>query len=58
MADIKEYMQQVGQRARGAAQHMARAETAAKNDALLAMAALIDDARLTTVVADDGQLMR
>ena len=57
MADIKEYMQQVGQRARGAARHMARAETAAKNAALLAMAALIDEraAQLVEVNVTSGE---
>ena len=55
MADIKEYMHKVGQRARAAARHMARAETAAKNDALLAIAALIDEraAQLVEVNAAD-----
>ena len=55
MADIKEYMHKVGQRARAAARHMARAETAAKNDALLAIAALIDEraAQLVDVNAAD-----
>ncbi len=43
MADIKEYMNQLGQRARAAARHMARAETAAKDAALLAIAGLIDE---------------
>jgi glutamate-5-semialdehyde dehydrogenase len=56
MADIKEYMQQVGQRARGAAQHMARAETAAKNDALLAMAALIDERAAQLVEVNQADL--
>lgn len=36
--DVKQYMQQVGQQARGAARAMARADTNAKNAALLAMA--------------------
>jgi glutamate-5-semialdehyde dehydrogenase len=40
--DIKRYMQDVGQRARAAARVMARAETAAKDAALLAMAAEIE----------------
>jgi len=41
-ADIKRYMRDVGQRARVAARAMARAETAAKDAALLAMAAEIE----------------
>jgi glutamate-5-semialdehyde dehydrogenase len=40
--DIKRYMQEVGQRARVAARVMARAETAAKDTALMAMAAEIE----------------
>jgi len=56
MADIKEYMQQVGQRARGAARHMARAETAAKNAALLAMAAQIDERAAQLVEVNQADL--
>jgi glutamate-5-semialdehyde dehydrogenase len=41
-ADIKRYMLEVGQRARAAARVMARAETAAKDAALMAMAAEIE----------------
>jgi glutamate-5-semialdehyde dehydrogenase len=41
-ADIQRYMQEVGQRARAAARVMARAETAAKDTALMAMAAEIE----------------
>ncbi len=40
--DIQRYMREVGQRARAAARAMARAETAAKDAALLAMAAEIE----------------
>jgi glutamate-5-semialdehyde dehydrogenase len=43
--DIRKTMQDVGMRARRAAVHMSRAETAAKDTALLAMAAAIDQAR-------------
>ncbi|MDP2171026.1 MAG: glutamate-5-semialdehyde dehydrogenase [Rhodocyclaceae bacterium] len=39
--DIKQYMETVGQAARAAAREMARASTAAKNAALLAMAAAV-----------------
>jgi glutamate-5-semialdehyde dehydrogenase len=56
MAEIKEYMQQVGRRARAAARHMARAETAAKNAALLAMAALIDARTEQLVAANQADL--
>lgn len=42
MAEIEHYMRQLGQRARAASRAMARADTAAKNAALIAMAALID----------------
>src|SRR3970040_834336 len=40
--DIKRYMLEVGHRARAAARVMARAETAAKDTALMAMAAEIE----------------
>jgi glutamate-5-semialdehyde dehydrogenase len=43
--DTRQYMQNVGLRARRAAVLMSRAETAVKNSALLAMAAAIDQAR-------------
>ena len=44
MEDVKAYMQQIGQQARAAAQLMARADTAAKNRALEAIAqAILDD---------------
>jgi glutamate-5-semialdehyde dehydrogenase len=45
MMDIKQYMEGVGQAARAASRDMARASTAAKNAALLAMAAAIRDGR-------------
>ena len=40
--DVKQYMKQVGQQARAASRAMARADTNAKNKALLAMAAAIE----------------
>ncbi|HWR88482.1 MAG TPA: hypothetical protein VN277_08690, partial [Acidiferrobacterales bacterium] len=43
--DIRQYMQDVGVRARRAAVLMSRAETAAKDAALLAMAAGVEQAR-------------
>ena len=43
--DIRQYMQNVGARARRAAALMSRAETAAKDAALLAMAAGVEQAR-------------
>ena len=56
MAEIKEYMQQVGRRARAAARHMARAETAAKNAALLAMAAMIEERAERLTAANKADL--
>src|SRR3569623_867852 len=56
MADIKTYMQQVGQRARTAARAVARADTAAKNAALLAMAVLIDERSEQLVAANQADL--
>ncbi len=56
MAEIKDYMQQVGRQARAAAQHMARAGTAAKDAALLAMAALIDERSAQLVTANEADL--
>jgi glutamate-5-semialdehyde dehydrogenase len=53
--DIKTYMQTVGRTAREASRDIARAETRAKNAALLAMAAAIrrDGAKLLAANADD-----
>ncbi|WJW74880.1 glutamate-5-semialdehyde dehydrogenase [Thiohalobacter sp. IOR34] len=45
--DVVAYMQAVGRRARAAARDMARAETGAKNAALLAMAAALEATRET-----------
>src|SRR3569623_194261 len=56
MADIKTYMQQVGQRARAAARAVARADTASKNAALLAMAAMIDGRSEQLVAANQAEL--
>ena len=53
--DVKQYMRQVGQQARAASRAMARADTNAKNKALLAMAAAIerDAAKLLVANAQD-----
>ena len=53
--DIKTYMQSVGREARAASRLMARAETAAKNQALTAMAAAIqrDQQKLLAANAQD-----
>src|SRR3569623_1595394 len=56
MADIKTYMQQVGQRARTAARAVARADTAAKYAALLAMVVLIDERSEQLVAANQADL--
>jgi glutamate-5-semialdehyde dehydrogenase len=56
MTDIKDYMQRVGRQARAAARHMARAETAAKNAALQAMAAMIDERSKQLVAANQADL--
>ena len=60
MNGVEQYMQEVGRRARTAGRQMARADTAAKNAALLAMAALIDErsAELTAANAADLQAAR
>ncbi len=56
MSEIKSYMRQVGQRARAASRAVARADTAAKNAALLAMADLIDAGGAELVVANEADL--
>ena len=56
MSEIKEYMRQVGERARAASRAVARAETAAKNTALLAMADLIDARGAELVTANEADL--
>ena len=54
-ADVGAYMQRVGETARAAARVLARADTAAKNAALLAMASAVrlDEARLLAANAED-----
>ena len=54
--DIRQYMQGVGQRARAAARVLARAETAPKNAALLAMAAAIERNRAHLISANQKDL--
>jgi len=54
--DIHQYMQAVGQRARAAARTLARAETAPKNAALLAMAAAIERNRAALIQANQKDL--
>jgi glutamate-5-semialdehyde dehydrogenase len=58
--DIKSYMQNLGREARAASRLMARAETNAKNGALLAMAAAIrrDTAKLLAANAKDMEAAR
>ncbi len=56
MSEIKEYMRQVGERARAASRAVARAETAAKNAALRAMADLIDARGAELVTANEADL--
>ncbi|MHB1655800.1 MAG: glutamate-5-semialdehyde dehydrogenase [Burkholderiales bacterium] len=50
--DIKTYMQQLGQAARAAARVIARADSAAKNRALLAIAAAIERSSATLLAAN------
>ena len=54
--DIQQYMGEVGNRARGAARQVARASTAAKNEALLAMAAAIEQAS-ASLIAENARDM-
>ncbi len=54
--DIKQYVEHVGQRARLAARHMARAETAAKNAALNAIAASIERASGNLIQANQRDI--
>jgi glutamate-5-semialdehyde dehydrogenase len=54
--DIRQYMQELGQRARRAAVHMSRAETAAKNAALVAMAEAIERSRESLIVENNKDL--
>ena len=56
MTDIKQYMRQVGQRARAASRTIARADTSAKNAALLAMAGLVDAQAAELVAANEADL--
>ena len=54
--DIKTYMQQLGQAARAAARVIARADSAAKNRALLAIAAAIERSSATLLAANQQDL--
>jgi len=56
VADIRQYMQELGERARRAAGQMSRAETAAKNAALEAMASAIEAARDTLIAENRKDL--
>ncbi|TBR45098.1 glutamate-5-semialdehyde dehydrogenase [Marinomonas agarivorans] len=52
MSSIKEYMVQVGQQARAASRELARASTADKNTALLAIAKILDASRPQLLAAN------
>ncbi|MCF6211907.1 MAG: glutamate-5-semialdehyde dehydrogenase [Gammaproteobacteria bacterium] len=52
--DVKQYMQDLGQRARAASRAMARANTGAKNDALLHIATGLEAAR-TELIAENAK---
>ncbi len=54
VTDVLDYMNRVGSQARTAARHLARAATAAKNAALLAMAADLERER-ATLLAENGR---
>ncbi|HCU54304.1 MAG TPA: glutamate-5-semialdehyde dehydrogenase [Gammaproteobacteria bacterium] len=56
ISDIRQYMQELGQRARRAAVHMSRAETAAKNAALVAIAEAIERSRESLIVENKKDL--
>jgi glutamate-5-semialdehyde dehydrogenase len=56
ISDVAAYMRQVGERARAASRLLARAETAAKNDALLAIAADLDARRADLMAANRQDL--
>ncbi len=55
--DVKNYMEQVGRKAREASRAMARASTAAKNMALLAMAAAIRERRGDLLAANAADVV-
>jgi glutamate-5-semialdehyde dehydrogenase len=56
MTELKDYMQQVGRNARAASQVTARATTAAKNTALLAMAQAVRERRNELLAANAADL--
>ncbi|MEQ6917176.1 glutamate-5-semialdehyde dehydrogenase [Halomonas aquatica] len=58
IGDVDTYMQRLGQGAREAATRMRRVDTAAKNAALLAMAAHLEDARHEVLAANARDLAR
>ena len=54
--DVKHYMQNVGERARAAARVLSSAQTSAKNAALLAIAAAIEDQSQALIAANNKDL--
>ncbi|HFE32317.1 MAG TPA: glutamate-5-semialdehyde dehydrogenase, partial [Gammaproteobacteria bacterium] len=54
--DVKQYMQDLGQRARAASRAMARANTGAKNDALLHIAAALEAAQAELIAENAKDL--
>jgi glutamate-5-semialdehyde dehydrogenase len=56
VSEIKQYMRQLGARARAASRHLAAADTQQKNRALLAMVDAIDAARATLAAANAQDL--
>jgi glutamate-5-semialdehyde dehydrogenase len=56
--DIKAYMQSLGRAARQASRTMARVETAVKNQALIATAAVLDAQRATLLAANEHDMQR
>lgn len=56
--DVKAYMQQIGEQARGASSHIAKADSGQKNQALLAIADAIEASREELAVANEKDMNR
>jgi glutamate-5-semialdehyde dehydrogenase len=56
--DVKDYMRQIGEQARSASSHIAKANSGQKNQALMAIAQSIEESRAELAIANDKDMQR
>lgn len=56
--DVKDYMRQIGEQARSASSHIAKASSGQKNQALMAIAQSIEESRAELAIANDKDMQR